>query len=898
MGLFVAAAAAAALIGPERALDRSGFSAARSRQVTGIAVTGTAGAPVVYVTSSDPRTVDFATGESPPIDTNSGVVSILEHRDGAWTRRDLVRGLPRSRWDHGTNGLLVDVAHDRLYVAQGGTTNMGAPSARFGNLPEYALSGAILSIDLDRLGEGTYDLPTLDDELRPGTDDRGDPFGGDDGRNQAVLVPGGPVQLLGTGLRNPYDVVLTRKGLVYTVDNGPDWFWGDAPNVVDGKCTNREHEGGRYLADALYLVEEGFYGGHPNPTRASRATRFNLSNPQSPIARPRPEECLYTRGQRGRALVEFDTSTNGLAEFTASNFGGAMSGDLIAASFDRRIYRLHLDESGRRVIRKTPLAVVDGYPLDVTTQPDDGPFPGTIWITDWLSGDLIVLEPRDRETGPHWSRLAPSGFPRQEVSWVRVGDRFYLAGGDRRQEAYDPLTDTWHDVAPLPEKLDHIQGVPLGGRIYYIGGLSSFPKPAVGTVWIYDPKTDSFSRGAPMPRPRGAGGVAVHEGKVYYAGGLSQGKAVSWFDVYDPSTDSWSRAPDMPRPRDHFQAQVVGSRFYAIGGRDTDVGANMGDNDAFDFVRGRWMSGLAPLPTPRGGYASAVVGDEILILGGEAPDKVFASVEAYDVRKDTWRALEPMPTPRHGIEAITCGGDVYVAAGGTEPYGDAPSNVTSVYVTGLAGRCPLGAALAKSPATVGFRATRVHTGVVNPTSLQFGPDGRLYVSEQTGTIAALTLHRTDAGTYELLEHERIDAIRDIPNHNDDGSLAVRWGMFARLVANHLGICCSFPGELPPPASRAAPSEPPSSERGRALYRDAGCVGCHSFAPAGSTALTGPPLDRSGGLPRAYLAESILDPDAVIVPGYPPSRMPPDYGLSISRQQLADLIAFIREHHTR
>ena len=40
-----------------------------------------------------------------------------------------------------------------------------------------------------------YDLPTLDDEDRPGVNDAHDPFGGNNGKNQAIVVPGGPVQV-------------------------------------------------------------------------------------------------------------------------------------------------------------------------------------------------------------------------------------------------------------------------------------------------------------------------------------------------------------------------------------------------------------------------------------------------------------------------------------------------------------------------------------------------------------------------------------------------------------------------------------------------------------------------------------------------------------------------------
>ena len=502
------------------------------------------------------------------------------------------------------------------------------------------------------------------------------------------------------------------------------------------------------------------------------------------------------------------------------------------------------------MLGKAPLAEIEGFPLDLTTQADDAPFPGTVWIADWLSGDLVVLEPVDRRSGAHWQALAPSGFRRQEVAWTRVGDRFYLAGGDRRHEAYDPASDTWDEVAPLPRRLDHIQGVAVDGRAYYIGGLVAYPEPAVGTVSIYDPRTDTFSEGAPMPRPRGAGGVAVHGGKIYYAGGLSDGRAVPWFDVYDPATDSWSELPDMPRARDHFQAQVVGARFYAIGGRDSDVDANLAESDAYDVDAGSWVTGLAPLPTPRGGYASAVVGDEILLFGGEASDRVFAEVEAYDVRRDTWRALEPMSIPRHGIQAIACDGDVFVAAGGEAPFGDEPSNVNSVYVT-----CP------PTGVRCSVRAHRPARGIPDHQGRHWArqPDvppvraGRPAVRGREGRHGWGTSSTAPAGTYELLARARIEAIRAIPNHDDDGSSVASWSTLFRQVGIRLGLCCSFPREPPPAASTARPVAPARPARGRTIFRVAGCTGCHALATAGSQGLDWSGLDPPGThlcVPRA------------------------------------------------
>lgn len=377
------------------------------RLVTGLLVTGTAELPVIYVTSSDPR---MAVAGDVGLDTNSGILTRLTWNGSGWTHLDLVRGLPRCENDHATNGLALDPATNTLYVAQGGNTNMGAPSNNFSFLPEYALSAAILSVDLDAIGNTTYDLPTLDDEDRPGTADFNDPFGGNDGRNQARLVPGGPVQVHSPGWRNPYDVVWTSSGRLYAIDNGPNAGWGGPP-VGEGPgagCSNADNDASSAsLADNLHRIPAaGFYAGHPNPTRATTANTFNVSNPQSPVPSGNPLECDYlppgvpvASGGDG-ALATWNFSTNGTVEYRASNFGGQMQGNLLAASYNNAIERVVLNAAGdSAALVQTLFSNVAVVPLDVTAQGDADTFPGTIWTADYVLGAVIVYEPADYDGG-------------------------------------------------------------------------------------------------------------------------------------------------------------------------------------------------------------------------------------------------------------------------------------------------------------------------------------------------------------------------------------------------------------------------------------------------------------------------------------------------------------------
>ncbi|MEX2512321.1 MAG: LamG-like jellyroll fold domain-containing protein [Cyclobacteriaceae bacterium] len=57
------------------------------------------------------------------------------------------------------------------------------------------------------------------------------------------------------------------------------------------------------------------------------------------------------------------------------------------------------------------------------------------------------------------------------------------------------------------------------------------------------------------------------------------------------------------------------------------------------------------------------------------------------------------------------------------------------------------------------------------TSLEFGPDGRLYLADLKGEIRIYTIEKTGQNTYSVTNYETLLDVQNIPNHDDIGVLA-------------------------------------------------------------------------------------------------------------------------------
>ncbi|MEX3690245.1 Kelch repeat-containing protein [Paraburkholderia sp. BR14263] len=171
-----------------------------------------------------------------------------------------------------------------------------------------------------------------------------------------------------------------------------------------------------------------------------------------------------------------------------------------------------------------------------------------------------------------WHAIHPlSRGSRGAISVVAHEGMLHAIGGrDTRSvdwhEAYDPKSDTWKTLAPIPGPRDHTAAVSLAGWILVAGGRMDTFDFNTGMHVAYDAKRDAWEERAPMPTPRSGHGGAAWRGRFFCMGGEGTRRVFGQNEGYDPATDSWQAYAPMLTPRHGMGAAVVGDAIHVAGG--------------------------------------------------------------------------------------------------------------------------------------------------------------------------------------------------------------------------------------------------------------------------------------------------------------------------------------------
>jgi hypothetical protein len=242
---------------------------------------------------------------------------------------------------------------------------------------------------------------------------------------------------------------------------------------------------------------------------------------------------------------------------------------------------------------------------------------------------------------------------------------FPLAHG-KALEIFDPLTNLWREAAPMPEPRHHLQVAAHDGRVYVFGG-SGLCQVECGfqeTAWVYDPESDTWTELAPMPYAISAGAAVSLPDGLYLVGGLPDTSQTLLH--YDPVTGEWRQKADMLEAREHVTAAAYQGKIYLFGGRWLNDLRSM---EIYDPATNTWTAG-PEMSEARGGHTAAVVGDRIYVIGGEnilsQEERVVDTMEVYVPGENRWLGRIPIPKGLHGAASASVDGVLYLIGGSSQ----------------------------------------------------------------------------------------------------------------------------------------------------------------------------------------------------------------------------------------
>lgn len=279
-----------------------------------------------------------------------------------------------------------------------------------------------------------------------------------------------------------------------------------------------------------------------------------------------------------------------------------------------------------------------------------------------LSNTIDVYNPATKSWNPSIT------MPESIASCTAVaGDSaIYIAGG----KVSSGLSNNIHiykngnwSTKTVTESFIYASSVHVGSKIIVCGLSTDYKGNSLDKYYMYDELTETWTSGS-LSEARSDIGVATDGNIAMFAGGYNTSSDISKrIDIYNASTDTWS-IDSLSTPR------LLASGSYANGKFVFAGGANAGTTSStvVDIYDGsNWTT--ANISEARGGAESAVINDDIYIVGGSKINIQAGSytsfektIDVYNTTSNTWSTLSlSAGRTAHAVESF--GNFLYVAGG-------------------------------------------------------------------------------------------------------------------------------------------------------------------------------------------------------------------------------------------
>ncbi|MBC2638072.1 MULTISPECIES: serine/threonine-protein kinase [unclassified Rhodococcus (in: high G+C Gram-positive bacteria)] len=274
-----------------------------------------------------------------------------------------------------------------------------------------------------------------------------------------------------------------------------------------------------------------------------------------------------------------------------------------------------------------------------------------------------------------WVSLPALPTPRGGLGAAFIDGRIVAVGGEEPTrvlstvEAFDVVSGTWSSLPPLRTPRHGMAVGAVGDTVYAVGGATEpthAESTSVSEALQIAPRKTQWApawrsvKDAPIARQQAA--TTVADGTIWVLGGLDNVGSTPKVEGNDPAIDTWKAGPDLPVPLNHATAVAYEGDLVVLGGWVPD-GPNLTGTTSDRVLalrNGRWVD-LPPMNVPRAAGAAAVVGDRIVVAGGQANGALVPTTEVFDGTK--WTTVSDIPTPREHLAGVSDGKYFYAVGG-------------------------------------------------------------------------------------------------------------------------------------------------------------------------------------------------------------------------------------------
>ena len=218
----------------------------------------------------------------------------------------------------------------------------------------------------------------------------------------------------------------------------------------------------------------------------------------------------------------------------------------------------------------------------------------------------------------------------------------------------------WREGTRLPTAVPHAVAAEMDGKLYVMSGkvgqgLRSFFEQ-------YDLQNDGWRPLTPLPVNISQYAIAAGTGRVFVTGGRENNTARLSSDlwIYAPDTAVWLELGSLPSARADHASYFDGNRLFIFGG----IGRHAAVVQSFSPTTGKWSNWKNRMPVPVSAAAFARRGDELIFAGGiDERGRPVKAVQAFHLKKGTWRQLPALPLAASGGALAVIDGGLHFAGG-------------------------------------------------------------------------------------------------------------------------------------------------------------------------------------------------------------------------------------------